>query len=175
MPTIVAQLSSLILPTAAEVDLPEQGTPQWSTEGVHCTLWDTGVPSFPQAATNPSRPVNPPALVETSPGHTRQLSGGIQDRFSSLPLPIWSPVYKHIADLTGKEEESNSSFTLTAEEVGKVGEREFLDFSLIFKRHLQSPYGLGNADTPSSGSGNSDMSVKDWARIFMVFQAENAP
>ncbi len=81
------------------------------------------------------------------------------DQFPILPLPLQFPVHKHIVDLTGKDDESDSSqeeldsfsFTLTSEEVAKVGEREFLDFSVIFKRHLRSPYGMGEEDSLSSG------------------------
>ncbi len=140
------------------------------------------MPPFPQVGTNINRPVSSSALIDTALGHTSQLSGGSQETFSNQPLPVRSPIHKHIADLTGKEEDSDSSqeeldsfsFTLTSEEVEKVGDREFLDFSVIYKRHLRSPYGLDYEDSPSSGGGKSDMSVKDWARIFMTFQAENA-
>ncbi len=117
--------------------------------------------------------------MDKGPGHASQLSSGMQEHFSNQPLPVQAPLHKHIADLTGKEEDSDSSqeeldsfsFTLTSEEVEKVGEREFLD---IFKRHLRSPYGLDDEDSLSSGCGISDMSVNDWARIFMAFQTENA-
>ncbi len=78
---------------------------------------------------NINRPVSSPALMDTGSGHTSQLSGGIQETFSNQPLPVWSPLHKHIADLTGKEEDSDSSqeeldsfsFTLTIEEVEVFG------------------------------------------------------
>ncbi len=116
---------------------------------------------------------NSPKSKDTGPSHSNQLSGGMLDQFHNLPLPLQFPVHRHIADLTGKydgyhssEEEPDSfSFTLTCAEVSKVEERGFLDFSVIFKRHLRCLYGLGEDDSLSGVGTSSDMSVKDWAKI----------
>ncbi len=126
---------------------------------------------------------NSPKSKDTGPSHSNQLSGGMLDQFHNLPLPLQSPVHRHIADLTCKDDESDSSqeepdsfsFTLTcAEQVSKVEERGFLDFSVIFKRHLRCLYGLREDDSLSGVGTSSDMSVKDCAKIFIAFQAENA-
>ncbi len=125
---------------------------------------------------------NSPKSHDTGPSHSNQLSGGMLDQFHNLPLPLQSPVHHHIGDLKGKDDGSDSSqeepdsfsFTLTSTEVTIVEERGFLDISVIFKCHLRSPYGLGEDDSLSGVGTSSDMSVKDWSRIVMAFQAENA-
>ena len=77
-------------------------------------------------------------------------------------------------DSDSSHEDSDSfSFILSQEEVVKVYERQFIDFAAIYSRHQRAPYGMGTqSHQPSPKKG--DMSVKDWARIFLAFQAENA-
>ncbi len=100
----------------------------------------------------------------------------------SHPLQITTHVQTHIKDLTdkGREESDSSSdeldsfsFKLTQEEVKKVCDREFLDFAAIFHRQQRVPYGLGEVDLHPSGGSTPDMLVKELARIFLAFQAEN--
>ncbi len=177
VPTI-PQISSLILPTVTEDDASGQHQHSQATSQYIAICGTLACPVPPSGyGMNINRPVNSSALMDMGPSNTSQPSGGMQETFSNQPLPVRSPLHKHTADLTGKEEDSDSSqeeldsfsFTLTSEEVEKVGEQEFLDFSVIYKRHLAVPLWPGRGGLPLIR-----VSVKDWARIFMAFQAENA-
>ncbi len=93
------------------------------------------------------------------------------------------PVFRHIQSLTGKqiddsdssdEEQDSLSFTLTQEEVLQIASHEFVDFDAIYRHHQRSPYGIGEQEASSTGGAKRDMSVKEWAWIFMAFQAKHA-
>ncbi len=103
--------------------------------------------------------------------------GGNSSNNPAMPPTIQN----YVEDLTAKPgDKSNSSmedlhsfsFTLTLEEVTTIQEREYLDFCIIVRHHQRSLFGLGDVTASPSGMDKSDMSVTDWARVFLAFQAE---
>ncbi len=72
---------------------------------------------------------------------------------------LTASVQKYIEELTGKadeesdssmEEQDSFSFTLTPEEVATIQEREYLDFSSIFRRHQRYHYSWENTEASMS-------------------------
>ncbi len=56
----------------------------------------------------------------------------------------------------------------------QVAAQEFVDFGSIFRQHQLTPYGMGELEPLPSGAAKPDVTVKDWAQIFMAFWAEHA-
>ncbi len=57
------------------------------------------------------------------------------------------------------------------EEVRKVAQQQYIDFSAMIQRHQKNPYS-GKKDQPRS-QAQADVPVTEWVRMFCAFQAEH--
>ncbi len=160
-----------------------------STQGLHgSTTTSAAVNQQPRQETQSGPSHTAPDYVTT---HHRQAFAGLSGEeflptqpqarpLTPMMTRVPSPVFRHVQTIMGKdfkesnlsdEEQDSLSFTLSQDEVLNVSLQEFVDFSAIFRWHQQAPYGIG--DLLGVGGGKQDMSMKEWAHIFMVFQAEH--
>ncbi len=73
-------------------------------------------------------------------------------------------------DLSDDEDEA-LTYTLSMEEVKKVAQQHYIDFSAMFQRHQKNPYS-GKEDQPKS-QAQVDVPVTEWVRMFCAFQDDH--